>query len=681
MKIIHSFPHPVRVIENVWIPLSDGCRLAARIWLPETAGHRPVPAIFEYIPYRKRDFTRNRDEPMHYYYAGHGYAAIRADLRGSGDSDGVLLDEYLPQEQIDACEAIAWIAAQPWCDGNVGMVGISWGGFNALQVAACRPPALKAIITLCSTDDRYADDAHYMGGCLLNENLQWGSILLTFNAFPPDPVLVGDRWREMWRERLHNAVPFPALWMRHARRDDYWKQGSVCEDFSRIACPVYAIGGWADGYSNAVPRLLAGLSTPRKGLIGPWAHAFPHDAVPGPAIGYLQETLRWWDHWLKRQSSDIMDEPQLRVWLQDYIEPQPSYAERPGRWIAETQWPSPRLREKTLYLSASMGLLEQRSDDATDLALEFCSPQTTGLNGGDWCGFGGNGEAASDQREDDGKSLVFDSTVLEQAVDILGAPQVELDLAVDQPVALLAVRLNDIAADGASLRVSYGLLNLSHRDSHDKPEPLRPGHRYRIRIRLNDCAHRFAPGHCLRLALSTSYWPIAWPSPRPVRLQLYPAGCRLTLPLRPAHEQDEQLAAFAEPECAPTLEHTALRPARFQRTIERDLHSNETIYTVASDGGDYEGAALARVPDIDLDVGHTIIRRYIINETDPLSARAEIVQKALLRRSGWQIRVESRARLSATAEAFLLVADLDAYENDEHFFSRHWEETIARDLC
>jgi putative CocE/NonD family hydrolase len=279
MRIVDDFPRAVREIENLFIPLADGTRLAARVWIPDDAERSPVPAILEYIPYRKRDFTRLRDEPMHHYFAGHGYAAVRVDLRGSGDSDGLLGDEYTQQEHDDALEIIAWAAAQPWCTGKVGLTGISWGGFNALQIAARRPPALAAIMTLCSTDDRYADDAHYMGGCVLNENLQWGSVLLNFAAYPPDPRVVGDRWRTMWMERLENTPLFPAVWLKHQRRDEYWRHGSICEDYGAIRCPVYAIGGWADGYSNAVPRLLRGLTVPRKGLIGPWSHAFPHDSI------------------------------------------------------------------------------------------------------------------------------------------------------------------------------------------------------------------------------------------------------------------------------------------------------------------------------------------------------------------------------------------------------------------
>ena len=275
----------IEEIENIWITMPDGARLAARMWKPKDADRNPVPALLEFIPYRKRDFMRSRDEPMHRYFALHGYASVRVDLRGSGDSDGVLHDEYSAAEHDDALAIIAWLEKQPWCSGTVGMTGISWGGFNALQVAALNPPALKAIITLCASDDRYADDAHYKGGCLLNENMQWGSILTLYNGLPPDPEIVGSRWREMWRERIDALEPFPAVWMRHPWYDEYWQHGSVRETYDAIKCPVYAIGGWADGYTNAVSRLLANLKAPRKGLIGPWAHNFPHDARPMAADG------------------------------------------------------------------------------------------------------------------------------------------------------------------------------------------------------------------------------------------------------------------------------------------------------------------------------------------------------------------------------------------------------------
>ncbi len=672
-----DLPHAVREIENAFIPLADGCRLAARIWLPDNAERHPVPAILEYIPYRKRDFMRARDEPMHHYLAGHGYAAVRVDVRGSGDSDGILTDEYHPQEQADAVEVIAWLAAQTWCDGSVGMTGISWGGFNCLQVAARRPPALKAIISLCAADDRYADDAHYMGGCLLNENQIWGTVLFGLNALPPDPEIVGTRWRDMWMERLRHDRPFPAVWLGHQRRDDYWKQGSVCEDFDRIACPVYAISGWADGYSNAVGRLLAGLSGPRKGLIGPWAHAFPHNALPGPRIGYLQEALRWWDQWLKGVDTGIMAEPMLRVWMQDSARPQPLHYERNGRWVAETTWPSSRIGVGKWHLDAASVLRDTPGESGW---LGIQSPQTTGSAGGDWCGFGAEGEAPMDQRADDGRSLIFDSPALTESTEILGAPRVVLRLSANAPQALIAVRLNDVAPDGTSSLVTYGVLNLSHRDSHEHPQPLKSGEAVDATLVLNDIAHRFPAGHQIRLALSTSYWPLVWPAPTPVTLSVQCSASRLELPVRAPHQLDEALAPFKPAEAAPaSSQQSALTPQEFTRSYERDLTTHDTVYRLFSAGGDLETGAVMHIDAINMDLGHTVERRFSIGESDPLSARAEITERLMMRRGEWVIRIRVKTELTADASRFRLRAKLSAREGDEEVFVREWDESIPRD--
>ncbi len=666
----------IREIENVWIPMSDGCRIAARIWRPEDAEQRPVPAILEYIPYRKRDLMRARDEPIHRYFALNGYASVRVDIRGSGDSDGLLHDEYTQQEHEDAVEIIAWLAAQPWCSGTVGMMGISWGGFNALQVAALRPPALKAIITLCSTDDRYADDAHYMGGCLLNENLQWGSMLTLYTALPPDPEIVGPRWRDMWRARIEALQPFPALWMQHLWRDDYWKHGSVCEDYGAIECAVYAIGGWADGYSNAVPRLIANLDCPKKGLIGPWAHLFPHNGVPGPAIGFLQEAVRWWDHWLKGRDTGIMAEPVYRAWMQEHVAPQPYYDEWPGRWVAEEAWPSPRLQPFPLHLNA--GRLDPEPGHLTEVS--FRSPESTGMRGGEWCGFGSEGEMPLDQRPDDGGSLTFDGEPLEERLEILGAPVLNLELRVDKPVALLAARLSDVAPDGSVLRVTYGLLNLCHRESHEAPEPLEPGRWYSVRLQLNDIAYAFAVGHRIRLSLSTSYWPIAWPAPEAVIVGLRAGASTVVLPRRPARPEDETLPAFEAPEAAPGSTRKQLRHMVMRRKIEIDLTNDETVFTLHGDGGELGGATLARIEAIDLDLGYTLLRRHRIRDGDPLSAQTEFTQSTTLRRGDWSVRIECRTRLAATIEVFQFTCDLEAYEGEVPFARREWNLAIPRAL-
>src|SRR5262245_1181800 len=514
-----------------------------------------------------------------------------------------------------------------------------------------------------------------MGGCLLNENLTWGSVLMSYNAYPPDPELVGERWRAMWRDRLEQAVFFPEVWLEHCRRDAYWKHGSVCENYGAIACPVYAIGGWSDAYSNTIPRLLRALDVPRKGLIGPWAHLYPHDGVPGPAIGFLQEALRWWDQWLKGIDTGIMAEPMLRVWMQESIPPKPSLKYRPGRWVAEAQWPSPRIEISRHWINPR-GLSSAASSEAT---LELRSPQTTGLDAGEWCGFGAPGEAPLDQRGDDGCSLTFDSDGLPGNMEILGAPIATLEISADQPVAMIAVRLNDVAPDGASARITYGLLNLTHRNGHEQPEAVEPGKRYLVTVTMNDIAHIFPAGHKVRLAISTAYWPIAWPSPRPVMLKLFTGQSFVDLPVRPPDPKDGLLHPFepAERAAAQTAE---LRPAALKRVVAHDRSTNETVYTVSSGRADLDNAKLVHFKAIDLEVGQTMVKRFRIGEKDPQTAQAEVVHRTWFCRGPWKTRVETRTRFSSTADEFVLEAQLTAYEDDQDFFTRRWSRRIKRDL-
>ena len=542
--IRRHYPRAVREIEHTSIPLRDGIHLAARIWLPADAEQRRVPAILEYLPYRKRDGTSERDALTHPYLAGFGYAAVRVDIRGTGESEGLLTGEYTRQELEDALEVIAWLAAQPWCTGAVGMMGVSWGGFNALQVASLKPPALKAIVTVCSSDDRYRDDVHYMGGALLKAGIDWGSFLFRAASHSPDPALVGDRWMVMWRQRLENVPLFLESWLRHQRRDAFWLHGSVCEDYSAIQCPVFAVGGWTDGYTNTIPRLLERLQVPRKGLIGPWAHGYPHIARPGPQIGFLQEILRWWDHWLKGEPNGVMDEPMLRAWISENVAPAVDHVELPGKWIAEDRWPPADCVDSQFLLSDEG--LQASAMPLTPVGL--CTSQTVGAHAGEWCPFGYGGDQADDQAEDDRRSLTFDTPALAAPFDILGAPAVTLAISSDKPVAAIAVRLCDVCPSGEVLRVSYGILNLTRRDGSDLPSPLTPGHRYRVRIQLNDAGARFPAGHRIRLALSTTYWPLMWPVPDPATVTLYD-GC-LSLPVRHPKPADARLSALPPVETA-----------------------------------------------------------------------------------------------------------------------------------
>ncbi|MGI9334465.1 MAG: CocE/NonD family hydrolase [Gammaproteobacteria bacterium] len=670
MRYVDDFPREIRKLDPVWITLGDGCQLAATVWLPIDADADPVPAILEYLPYRRRDFTALGNSTVHPYLAGHGYAAVRVDARGCGDSDGLMLGEYLARELEDGVEVIAWLSRQPWCSGNVGLFGISWGGFNALQIAALRPPALKAVISACSTDDRYADDIHYMGGCLINENLMWASTMFGFNARPPDPAVVGDRWREMWLHRLDRACePWIVEWLSHQRRDAFWRHGSVCERYEDIECAVYMVGGWADGYTNAIPRALAGLSCPRKGLIGPWSHAWGNAAKPGPTIGWLQEALRWWDHWLKGVATGVMDEPMLRAWMQDSVPPAPQYEVRPGRWVAENAWPSPLIAQRVLTLGT--GTLDAQPGPGQ--TLTHASPQTTGLYAGEWCPYGYAAEMPIDQRHEDGMALSFSTAALPEHLEMLGAPVLEAEIAVDRPVAFLAAWLCDVAPDGASTRISYGLLNLTRRNGHDRTDPLVPGERYNVRLQLNDLAQSVPAGHRLRLALATDYWPIAWPSPAPVTLTLVAGRSRLLLPERAKRDEDAALAPFDAPEGSHPMPHTVAQPYARSRSVSRDIETGTTIIEAVKDRG------RIHLHEPDLWYAGRGTERYEIRDGEPLAAKAETHYAIAIERGRWRTRTETHTVMSATDDEFLITATLDAYEGDVRIFARSYDARIPRD--
>ncbi len=671
-EIVDAFPHIIKEVEFEQIPLADGTHLAVRYWLPEDAYKKPVPAILEYIPYCTRDGTAARDEAMHPYFAGHGYAAIRVDIRGSGESEGVLLDEYLKLEQDDALEVIAWIADQPWCDGNVGMMGKSWGGFNGLQVAARRPPALKCIITLYFTDDRYADDVHYVGGCLTTENPAWAFVMFPAMVRPPDPALVGDQWREMWQQRLDAVSPWLIPWTQHQRRDAYWKHGSVCEDFSEIDIPVYGMGGWADSYSNPVPRVFHGIDSPSKALIGPWGHQYMHQVLPGPRMCFMDEALRWWDHWLKGKDTGVTDEPPFRYWVQDSVRPDPCHVERPGYWASGSTWPGTELSDQTWHLNS--GSLD--TEAGPEQALEVSSPQNTGRCTPRYGNMGaGEPHDPLDQRADDAYSLCFDSAVLDQDLTMAGAPVVYLELASDQPDAFVCVRLNEVRADGPSLQVSLGILNLTHRDSHEDLEPLEPGKRYRGRVQLDDIAHTFAKGSRIRIAVSNAFWPVIWPSPRPVTLTLFAGASILTMPTCLRRIEDTSLPPFSPARQSRTHGRTTMREADvMEGEITTNVATGMQTWRYTTDTG------LVRLEPHGWTMSARGENRYFIHPDDPNSARMELQTTDTYFREGWlDVRIEARHTLTSDETHFIIDAGIEVYENDQQVFEREWHERIARD--
>ncbi len=675
MRIREEFPYGV-LCDDVRIPLADGSRLYARIWRPVT--EEPVPALLEYLPYRLTDWTAPRDAQRHPWYAGHGYASVRVDIRGNGNSDGVMTDEYSEQEILDGVAVVEWLAEQPWCSGRVGMFGISWGGFNALQIAARAPEPLRAIVTVCTSDDRYDNDVHYLGGALLGVDMHaWAATTLAFTARPPDPRYAGAGWREQWLTRLAALEPFIHTWLAHQQRDEYWKHGSVCEDYGAIKAAVLAVGGWHDPYRDTVFRLVEHLTecgTPVRGLIGPWSHQYPDRGLPpGPAIGFLQETLRWWDNWLKDEGTediDVLADPLLRSWICESVRPATTYLERPGRWVGDESWPSPQVTMTEIALAHPIEAADAR-------LLPVRSPQHTGVDAGRFFPFGNPGDLPPDQRAEDGRSICFDTAPLTGRLEILGRPSIRVRLTCRAERANVIARLCDVAPDGASTLVSRGVLNLQARAGRDRKTPWVPGESGDVEFELNGAGHAFPAGHRIRVALSSAYWPWIWPHAEGAGFDVDAANSSIRLPVRdPQADAAGPEITFAEPEHAAPLEVRVIEPedGRPLRMAATDVAAG--LWALDIDPG-YGGSR--RYPD-GLEFTEAARDRYWIQERDPLSARARSDWTIRLSREelGWDARVVTASETRCTERAYVVENSARCYDGEELIFEKTWHEEIPR---
>lgn len=646
MQIVTEFPFEVIEEQDVRIPLSDGITLSARIWFPQGCG--PVPVVLEYLPYRKRDGTAARDAGTHPYLAGHGYVCVRVDMRGCGESEGLFDDEYSRKELADGVEVVNWLSTQEWCSGAVGMMGISWGGFNSLQIAALAPEPLKAVISMCASVDRYADDIHYKGGVMLGENPGWAATALSWFSVPPDLELVGDAWRDIWLERLENTPFLAERWVRRQLRDEYWAHGSVCEDFSSIKAAVLSVGGWHDGYRNTAAHLVENLHAPVKAIMGPWNHKYPHIGVPGPQIDFLNEMLRWWDHWLKGIDRGVDQDPAYRAYVMDSMKPDVSFEHRAGRWVG---------------LDAARGAGEfSFAFGAGSVGTDVACGQGTG----EYFPFGfGPGELPDDQSADDAKSVCFDGDVLGEELEIVGAARVALTVSSVCARAQVAVRLTDLRPDGTSALIAHGFLNLRHREGHDRVVDMPAGEAVEVEVVLDQAAYRIPAGHRLRVAISPSYFPFVWPEDEVVTLSVE-AG-RLTVPVL----QGEGVAVFfAGPKGA--------EPIAFERFSER-MESKELTRDGATWRQEIVGDdGLVENPLTGVKTAQKVHEVFEIDEGDPSSARARFGWERSYGRGDWMVHTKSHVALSSEGGAFVVEAKLEAFEGDVPLFSREWRSVVPK---
>ncbi|MFG3495508.1 CocE/NonD family hydrolase [Streptomyces sp. NPDC047928] len=782
MHVRTSFPHATDH-RDIRVPLPDGTRLYARLWRPVTAPG-PVPAIVEYQPHRLTDWSAPRDAQRHPWYAGHGYASVRVDLRGHGNSEGVPDTGHGGTALTDGAAVVAWLAEQPWCSGRVGMIGVGRGGSLALRIASLAPPPLAAVVAVCATDGpydgRFPDDDSGTGtgtgtgdgsgiGPGFGPGFGFGfgggalsraATLLAHAARPPDPAYVGDAWRAMWTARLEALEPLLPAWLT--------APGSAAEGrdrpvYATIRAAVLAFGGWHDPYRDTVLRLVERLPRDRvRGVLGPWPHQYPdRGAPPGPAIGFLQETLRWFDHHLKDHPNDapadgacVMAEPLLRSWTG-------------RRWVADDAWPSPHVTPVTHTLSdpprpltgptgptgttgtkapasptgasgltgptgparptgltgltgltgptspesltgpaspteptsptePSRAARPPRAPGLTELTeptgptgpadprgvVVVDSPPHTGLDGGAFVPAGDDADLPPDQRADDACSVCFDLPVPVDGppLEILGRPLVRLSLRTDVAHPRVAVRICDVAPDGSSRLVTRGVLGRGA-GARWMPAPGAPGFRT-YTVEPAAAGHTFAPGHRVRLAVSSAYWPLLWPGPDPGGFTLDPARSTLRLPVRAPGPRDGTVA-FEEPEQAPPLlvsVPVTLDPPRPERLVVRDV-ARGTWRLEAEPG--YGEHGRARVHPDGLECVQDARETYTIDDSSgPLSARARADWTLRLRRSDpdrlWRATVEIRSEAACDATHYLLSDEVVCKDGDEVVFHRTWEKRVPR---
>ena len=623
------------MIEHVtWISLPDGRRLHARIWRPD--GSDPVGAVLSYDPYPNQWLTRAVDGSHGKALAQAGVSYVRVAIAGSGDSDGLLRDEYLASELEDGVAVIAWLGAQPWCNGRVGLRGLSWGGFNALQIAALRPPALAAVVSACSTDDRYRDDVHYMGGNVLGYDMQlWATWAHLFFVAPPDPDVVGESWRERWLERLDSIEPVGGTWLSHQRRDEYWLHGSVGVDPHAITAPVLMVGGWEDGYRDAILRFVAARPENTWAVIGPWGHGWPHRVLPGPHIDWVAREVRWWGHWLNGDENGIEHDARVEAFVQDSRRPDERRLQRSGRWIScahdELERSSRSLRGEGETIVVARGPAQ-------------------GMHAPVWCPDGDAADLALDQRFEDSVAAVVEWKV-EQDIALLGRAIARLRVSVDVRAAQLAVRLCDVTPDGASTLVAMGAARL---DGTAEQE---------VEVSMRANGYVVPAGHSLRLAITPGYWPMLWPPPNAATLTIDPSQCRLELPIAPP-------TATTLSVVPPEPEARGERRPR-SRWSQQMFGSDEVVMERVTDSGvvPVDDGSWWRVGD----------RTVWSTRDDPLDSTTTTAAVMERGRAEWRVQWKATSTMTADADCFHVTVDVSAFTRDEPLFERSYVYDIARD--
>jgi predicted acyl esterase len=633
-------------VEEARIPVRDGLFLAATLYLPDDSAG-PQPCLLEALPYRKDDLTASYASTYRNLCEQHGYAVCRIDVRGTGSSPGDALDEYQEAEQTDLPDAIAWLAEQAWCDGKVGMWGTSYSGFNSLQIACQRPPALKAICAIYATDDRWTDDVHWRGGALrLVDLVDYNHYMTPMCVLPPVPVVWGAAWEDEWRRRLETNEPWVLTWLRENRHGPYWDHGSVrlggtTSGYERIECPVLIVAGWADGYRNNSFRTTAELAAhgvPHRLLAGPWAHADPTTAMPGPRIDFDAELTGWFDHWLRGTGTHA---DRCDVFVRASTRPEVDLDLHEGSWLALPSVPPVTALELELPGPRTLDVV---ADVGTAAWIDCAGHLPWGLSG--------------DQRLDDARSLTWDLDPPD--APIVGQPVLRVRVSASAPAASLSVKLCDVFADGTSALVSRGSIDLTFRDGvHSSPSALEPGTEYDVEVTLDACAHEWSAGQHLRVSIAGSDWPNTIAPPAPLTLTVQSAT--LTLPVL--------AGSFPSPSFTPGAEHSSESTDGVGWAFHHDVLARTTTAITRSDSRyptPYDGTAR------ELYLGEVSVDLRTFAQRATAETRYDL---------GWpddDVHVASTMDLRVGPETYDVSIETWATHNGDEISRRRWYERIPR---
>ncbi len=654
--------YPVRVDRRVFVPMDDGVRLALTVFRPDTDDEGPFPTVVESLPYRKDDAFYSADWPTYAYLAQRGFAGVRIDIRGTGASTGVIEDEYVPREQQDTLAVFDWLENQDWCSGNLGMWGVSWGGFSALQTAMLRPRQLKAIAPVHATHDRFACDVHYSGGSLhAQEQVDWPPSMVLNNALPPDPDIFGDDWLEEWMNRLERTPQWPGIWLRHQHRDAYWLHGSPMADYESIQCPTLLIGGWVDGYVDGMLALAENLRCPTRTIIGPWGHFRPATGQPTPTLDHLDLLARWFGHHLRGDDNAVMEMPPVTIFVRTGVpydgpsHPPFDTPPSPGHWRVESAWPPPDTTVSPIPLTA------MRHDGS----LQWSGPQWVGSHAPAW---DRAGVGSSDSDRDDAHSIVFETEPLEETVEILGVVEVDLTVVSDVDVGMVAARLIAVSPDGTGHLITRASRNLVFPTDLSTPEPITPGSPIRVRFPLMATSAVLPARWRLRLALAGADFPVVWPPGRKVALTVDPGFSRVLLPAVPSRGPDRtvHIPPSPPPPSPPGLEGDdrsdgSLTHVDGVTTWARHRYSTEY---------QPERAYLTYTSDETWSIS--------VADDNPATTRVRADGEVRMERPGWAVLTRGSLEITADAGSFHLTIELTAAHDDETVFTRVWEEEIPR---